>query len=92
MCQHIVPRKFNEDQSADEVISASQAYLKDMAENRFQKCFDDRYNPWQKFSPGTFESYYLFLPASHIPMFMTHKSGWQVYTQITTKMQYRVVI
>ncbi|GFS68031.1 hypothetical protein TNCV_1362551 [Trichonephila clavipes] len=30
-------------QSVDEVKSASQAELKDMAKNGFQKCFDDRY-------------------------------------------------
>ncbi|GFU40871.1 hypothetical protein TNCV_2466651 [Trichonephila clavipes] len=32
--QHIVPRMFNEDQSADEVKSASQAELKDIANSR----------------------------------------------------------
>ncbi|GFS57971.1 hypothetical protein TNCV_3124611 [Trichonephila clavipes] len=48
VCQHIVPRMLNEGQSADEVKSASQAELKDMAKNGFQKCFEDLYKPWQK--------------------------------------------
>ncbi|GFV32274.1 hypothetical protein TNCV_1675601 [Trichonephila clavipes] len=47
-CQHIVPYLLNEDQSADEVKSASQAELKDRTKNRFQKCFDDLNKPWQK--------------------------------------------
>ncbi|GFV65033.1 transposable element Tc3 transposase [Trichonephila clavipes] len=42
VCQHIVPRMLN-DQSADEVKSASQAELKDMAKIGFQKCFVDLY-------------------------------------------------
>ncbi|GFT88605.1 hypothetical protein TNCV_905111 [Trichonephila clavipes] len=37
MCQHVVPRMLNEDQSADEVKRASQADLKDMAKNVSQK-------------------------------------------------------
>ncbi|GFU03311.1 hypothetical protein TNCV_3338301 [Trichonephila clavipes] len=37
MCQHIVTFKSNEEKSANEVKSASQAELKDMARNRFQK-------------------------------------------------------
>ncbi|GFT33711.1 hypothetical protein TNCV_4382371 [Trichonephila clavipes] len=48
VCQHIVPRMLNEDQSTDEVKSASQAELKGMAKNGFQKCFDDLYKSWQK--------------------------------------------
>ncbi|GFV64824.1 hypothetical protein TNCV_809211 [Trichonephila clavipes] len=40
-CKHIVPRMLKEDQSADEVKSASQVELKDMAKNGFQKYFDD---------------------------------------------------
>ncbi|GFW63218.1 uncharacterized protein TNCV_581581 [Trichonephila clavipes] len=43
VCQHIVPRMLNEDQSADEFKSPSQAKLKGMAKNGFQKCFDDLY-------------------------------------------------
>ncbi|GFW02084.1 uncharacterized protein TNCV_4854241 [Trichonephila clavipes] len=35
-------------QSADEIKSASQAELKDMAKNGYQKCFDDRYKRWNK--------------------------------------------
>ncbi|GFU99084.1 hypothetical protein TNCV_1227981 [Trichonephila clavipes] len=35
VCQHIVPRMLNYDQSANEIKSASQAELKDMAKNRF---------------------------------------------------------
>ncbi|GFW74868.1 hypothetical protein TNCV_2677381 [Trichonephila clavipes] len=37
-----------EDHSANEAKRASQAELKDMAKNGFQKCFDDLYKPWQK--------------------------------------------
>ncbi|GFV44786.1 hypothetical protein TNCV_563371 [Trichonephila clavipes] len=48
VCQHIIPRMKNEDQSADEVKDASQAESNDMAKNEFQKCFDDLYKPWQK--------------------------------------------
>ncbi|GFV90210.1 uncharacterized protein TNCV_4379261 [Trichonephila clavipes] len=44
VCQHML----NEGQIADEVESASQAKLNDMAQNRFQKCFDDLHKPWQK--------------------------------------------
>ncbi|GFX33880.1 hypothetical protein TNCV_3962891 [Trichonephila clavipes] len=49
VCQHIDPRRLSEDQSADEVKSASQAELKNMAKNGYQKCFDGLYKPWQKF-------------------------------------------
>ncbi|GFV44790.1 hypothetical protein TNCV_563411 [Trichonephila clavipes] len=38
------------DQSADEVKSASQAELKDMVKNGFQKCFDGLYTRWQNIS------------------------------------------
>ncbi|GFW20100.1 hypothetical protein TNCV_2320411 [Trichonephila clavipes] len=50
VCQHVVPRMLNEDQSANEVKSPScaQAELKGMAKNAFQKCFDDLYKLWQK--------------------------------------------
>ncbi|GFX76956.1 hypothetical protein TNCV_2258191 [Trichonephila clavipes] len=48
VCQHIVRRVLNEDKSADEVKSASQAELKDMAKIGFQKCCDDLYKQWQK--------------------------------------------
>ncbi|GFX40745.1 uncharacterized protein TNCV_1218681 [Trichonephila clavipes] len=41
VCQHIVPRMLNEDQFADEVKSAPQAELNDMAKNGIQKCFHD---------------------------------------------------
>ncbi|GFW59400.1 transposable element Tc3 transposase [Trichonephila clavipes] len=41
VCQHLVPRMLNKDQYADEVKSASQAELKDMAKNGFWKCFDE---------------------------------------------------
>ncbi|GFT85930.1 hypothetical protein TNCV_3255781 [Trichonephila clavipes] len=44
----VVPRMLNENQSADEVESASQAELEDMATNGFQKSFGDLYKPWQK--------------------------------------------
>ncbi|GFX74579.1 hypothetical protein TNCV_1157961 [Trichonephila clavipes] len=37
VCQHIVIRMLNENQSVDEVKSASQAELKDMTKNGFQK-------------------------------------------------------
>ncbi|GFX25320.1 hypothetical protein TNCV_1274801 [Trichonephila clavipes] len=47
VCQHIVPRKLNEDQSAEEVKSASQAELKDMAKNRFHICFHGLYKSWK---------------------------------------------
>ncbi|GFV80056.1 hypothetical protein TNCV_4654731 [Trichonephila clavipes] len=40
----------NEVKSADEVKSASQAELKDMVKNGFQKCFDDLYKPLQNSS------------------------------------------
>ncbi|GFW32147.1 hypothetical protein TNCV_2601731 [Trichonephila clavipes] len=36
--QHIVPRMLNDDQSADEVKSASQTELKDMNKYGSQKC------------------------------------------------------
>ncbi|GFV06267.1 hypothetical protein TNCV_3667661 [Trichonephila clavipes] len=45
VCQQIVSRVLDEDQFANEVKSASQAELKDMAKNGFQKCFDDLYMP-----------------------------------------------
>ncbi|GFV49130.1 hypothetical protein TNCV_236641 [Trichonephila clavipes] len=45
VCQQIVPRMLDEDQFANEVKSASQAELKDMTKNGFQKCFDDLYMP-----------------------------------------------
>ncbi|GFV70609.1 hypothetical protein TNCV_3841901 [Trichonephila clavipes] len=45
-CRHIVPCMLNEDQSVDDVKSASQT--KDMAKNGFQKCFVDLYKQWQK--------------------------------------------
>ncbi|GFV92669.1 uncharacterized protein TNCV_1375201 [Trichonephila clavipes] len=48
VCQHIVPRMLNEDQSKNEVKNTSQAELNDMAENGFQKYFDDLSKPWQK--------------------------------------------
>ncbi|GFV14973.1 hypothetical protein TNCV_1223051 [Trichonephila clavipes] len=50
VCQHVVPRMLNEDQSADEVKSASQAELKNKAKNRLLKCFNDLCKPWQKFA------------------------------------------
>ncbi|GFY25918.1 hypothetical protein TNCV_1916681 [Trichonephila clavipes] len=34
--------------AVQEVISASQAELKDMAKNGFQKCFGELYKQWQK--------------------------------------------
>ncbi|GFW91456.1 hypothetical protein TNCV_3376221 [Trichonephila clavipes] len=37
-------------QSASEVKSASQAELKDMGKNGFQKCFDELHKRWQKCS------------------------------------------
>ncbi|GFV70481.1 hypothetical protein TNCV_2868271 [Trichonephila clavipes] len=48
VCQQIVPGMLNEDQSADQVKIESQAEVKDMAENRFQKCFENLYKRWQK--------------------------------------------
>ncbi|GFW63288.1 hypothetical protein TNCV_3477041 [Trichonephila clavipes] len=47
VCKPIVPCMLNEDQSADEVKSASQTELKDMAKNGFQKCVDDFNNRWR---------------------------------------------
>ncbi|GFT29431.1 hypothetical protein TNCV_535581 [Trichonephila clavipes] len=44
----IVPLMLNEDQSSEEVKSASQAALKDMAKNGFQESFEDLYTPWHK--------------------------------------------
>ncbi|GFV61910.1 hypothetical protein TNCV_4107141 [Trichonephila clavipes] len=49
VCQHIVSLILNEDQSANEVKSASQVEFENMDKNRFQKCFDDFYKPWQKY-------------------------------------------
>ncbi|GFS61996.1 hypothetical protein TNCV_2592781 [Trichonephila clavipes] len=60
VCQHIVPRVLSEGLSADAAKSASQAELKDMATNEFQNCFDDLYKPWQRLSPGTVESFYVY--------------------------------
>ncbi|GFU02934.1 hypothetical protein TNCV_2209091 [Trichonephila clavipes] len=48
MCQHIVFRMLNEDQSEDEVKSVSQGELNDIAKNGSQKCLDDLDKPWQK--------------------------------------------
>ncbi|GFW61257.1 hypothetical protein TNCV_3377721 [Trichonephila clavipes] len=42
---HLQGRRF---QSTDEVKSASQAELKDMAKNGFRKCFDEFYKRSQK--------------------------------------------
>ncbi|GFU37895.1 hypothetical protein TNCV_1063951 [Trichonephila clavipes] len=44
-CQDIVPRMLNEDQFADEVKSASQSELNDMAKRGFKKCLYDLYKP-----------------------------------------------
>ncbi|GFT54739.1 hypothetical protein TNCV_5001151 [Trichonephila clavipes] len=41
---HLQGRRF---QSADEVESTSQAKLKNMVKNGFQKCFDELYKLWQ---------------------------------------------
>ncbi|GFX61370.1 hypothetical protein TNCV_4894141 [Trichonephila clavipes] len=41
--RHIVSRMLNNDQSADEVNSESQAELKDMTKNEFHKYFKDLY-------------------------------------------------
>ncbi|GFW40117.1 hypothetical protein TNCV_5118001 [Trichonephila clavipes] len=46
VCQHIVPRMLNEDQSAEEIKSAPQVELRNIAKNGFQKCFDDLYRQW----------------------------------------------
>ncbi|GFT07442.1 uncharacterized protein TNCV_3789221 [Trichonephila clavipes] len=76
-----IPGKLNENESADDVKSASQAELKDMANNGFQKGFDDHCKSWRKcivssedwfsfnmrFSPGTFESHSLIFAL--IPLF-----------------------
>ncbi|GFV94988.1 hypothetical protein TNCV_1029861 [Trichonephila clavipes] len=43
VCQHIVPRMLNEDQSEDEIKSGSQVELMAMDKNGFQKCFDNFY-------------------------------------------------
>ncbi|GFU94013.1 hypothetical protein TNCV_2391021 [Trichonephila clavipes] len=43
VCQRIIPCMLSEDQSVDEINSASQAVLKDRDKNGFQKCFDDLY-------------------------------------------------
>ncbi|GFX23118.1 hypothetical protein TNCV_2932821 [Trichonephila clavipes] len=40
---HVTLKVVDSPQSADEINSASQAKLKDMAKNGFQKCFDDLY-------------------------------------------------
>ncbi|GFW99477.1 hypothetical protein TNCV_3417101 [Trichonephila clavipes] len=45
MAHHLQGRQFK---SEDEAKSASQAELKDMAKNGFQKCFDELYKLWQK--------------------------------------------
>ncbi|GFV15170.1 hypothetical protein TNCV_4650021 [Trichonephila clavipes] len=37
----------NEDQNADEVKSASQIELKNMAKNGYQKCFNELYKSWK---------------------------------------------
>ncbi|GFW48607.1 hypothetical protein TNCV_4241881 [Trichonephila clavipes] len=47
-CQHIATRILNENQSADEVKSASQAEIKNVAKNGFQKRFGDLNKSRQK--------------------------------------------
>ncbi|GFW05883.1 hypothetical protein TNCV_603551 [Trichonephila clavipes] len=48
----------NEDLSTDEVKSTSQAELKNMAKDGFQKRFNDLYKGWQKLSTVTQGSYF----------------------------------
>ncbi|GFU35679.1 hypothetical protein TNCV_2099611 [Trichonephila clavipes] len=48
VCQHIVPRMLNEDQSTHEVKSASQIELMNITKIGFQICFDDLYKPLKK--------------------------------------------